>query len=135
MLGLKLMCTSNPIFVRTLNMCIPDGWKKRVKKKKKRCTWSPWGTHPLKLPHCWRCGSCCSPETVLTTVTEAPLSDTAHNTGCPRSPTVHPRFAIPLQVPRCMALLTPGTPKDTYSCNNACGGDTEFIKGGDISSG
>lgn len=74
-------------------------------------------------------------ETVLTTVTEAPPSDTTHNTGCPRSSTVHPRFAIPLQVPRCMALLTPGIPKDTYSCNNACGGDTEFIKGGDISSG
>lgn len=47
-------------------------------------------------------------ETVLTTVTEAPPSDTAHNTGCPRSSTVHPRFAIPLQAPRCMALLTPG---------------------------
>lgn len=28
-----------------------------------------------------------------------------------------------------------GRPEHTYSCNSACGGDTEFIKGGDISSG
>lgn len=33
------------------------------------------------------------------------------------------------------ATEMPGRPKCTYSCNNAWGGDTEFIKGGDISSG
>ena len=33
------------------------------------------------------------------------------------------------------AMQLPGRPQYTYSCNNACGGDTEFIKGGDISSG
>lgn len=33
------------------------------------------------------------------------------------------------------ATEMPGRPKRTYSCNNAWGGDTEFIKGGDISSG
>lgn len=30
---------------------------------------------------------------------------TPHNTGCPWPSTVHSMFAIPFQVPRCMALL------------------------------
>lgn len=35
----------------------------------------------------------------------------------------------------CATMAIPGRPQHTYSCNNACGGETEFIKGGDISSG
>lgn len=74
-------------------------------------------------------------ETVLTTVTEVPPSDTTQHR---MSLAIHGTFYVCNSIPGPQVhgpTKTPGTPKDTYSCNNACGGDTEFIKGGDISSG
>ena len=74
-------------------------------------------------------------ETVVTTVTEAPPSDTTQHR---MSLVIHSTFYVCNSIPGPQVhgtTKTPGTPTDTYSCNNACGGDTEFIKGGDISSG
>lgn len=111
-------------------MCIPDGWKKE--KKIHVVTLGDPSAEVDTLPEMW---FVLFLETVLTTVTEAPPSDTTQHR---MSLAIHRTFYVCHSMPGPQVhgtTKTPGTPQDTYSCNNACGGDTEFIKGGDISSG